>query len=213
VPEGHTNPRSITSGKLVLVDKPTQHVPPADAEPSAGEKGTGKRIRRLQIEASMRPLGVVVSRMGSKDALQVAATENEHPVKASGPDHSHPPFGERVRLRGPDWRLDDVHSFEAEDLVEGTGVLRVPVSDQESNALKPLPHRELAGVLGHPCGVRVPGDAEDVHPPGRKLDGEQCVQGPEHEGCDSEEIERQDPLGLGPQELAPDWAATTRSRA
>ncbi len=48
-------------------------------------------------------------------------------------------------------------------------------------------------MLGHPCGVRFPGDAEDVYPPGCKLDGEQCVQGPEHERFDSEEVERQDP--------------------
>jgi len=78
----------------------------------------------------MRPLSVVVSRIGSKDALQVAATEHEHPVQALGPDRSHPPFGECVRLRGPDWRFDDVHSFGSEDLVEGTGELRVPVSDR-----------------------------------------------------------------------------------
>ncbi len=45
------------------------------------------------------------------------------------------------------------------------------------------------------------------------LDREQHVQGPEQERLDSEEIERQDPLSLGPQELAPGGAATARSRA
>jgi hypothetical protein len=68
-------------------------------------------------------------------------------------------------------------------------------------------------LLGDPCGARVPGDAEDVHPPGPDLDPEQRVQGPEHERLDSEEVERQYPLSLSPQELAPSGAASTRSRA
>jgi hypothetical protein len=68
-------------------------------------------------------------------------------------------------------------------------------------------------LLGHPRRVGVPGSAQDVHSPGPDLDREQHLQRPEHERFDSEEVKRQDPLGLGPQELAPRGAATARSRA
>jgi hypothetical protein len=51
--------------------------------------------------------------------------------------------------------------------------------------LKPLLYRQVAGLLGDPRRVGVPGDAEDVHSPGRELDREQDVQGPEQERLDS----------------------------
>jgi hypothetical protein len=125
----------------------------------------GPWLRRPQVKTSMGPGLVVMGGVGPEHPLQVAAAQHQHPVQALGPDRSHPPLGKRVRLRGPDRRLEDVHSLGAEASSKRTGELRVPVPDQEPNAVKPLPHRQVAGLLGHPGGVGVPGDAEDVHPP------------------------------------------------
>ena len=101
----------------------------------------GPRLWRLQVETSMGPGIVVVGSVSLEHSLEVAAPEHKDPVQAFGPNRSHPPLGERVRSWGPDRRLDDVHSFGPEDLVEGTGELRVPVPDQVPDALKPLPHQ------------------------------------------------------------------------
>jgi hypothetical protein len=98
----------------------------------------------------MRPGVVVVSDVGLEDPLEVTPAEHEHPVQILGPRRADPSLGERVRSRCPEWRLDDAHSFCPEDLIEGPGELRVPVPDQEPDALKPLPHCQLAGLLGNP---------------------------------------------------------------
>jgi hypothetical protein len=75
-----------------------QHVAPSDAGALCK---TGDRIEprlwRLQLEAPMRPPGVVMRDVGPKDALQVAAAEHEHPVQALGPNRADPPLGEGVR--------------------------------------------------------------------------------------------------------------------
>jgi hypothetical protein len=112
----------------------------------------GPRLWRLQVETSMRPGLVVVSGVDPEDPLKVAPAEHQHPVQTLVPDRADPSLGERVRSRCPDRRPDDVHSFGPEDLTEGTGDLRVAVPDQEPDVLKPLPYRQVAGLLGDPCG-------------------------------------------------------------
>ena len=57
------------------------------------------RLRRLEVETSVRPGLVVVGGVGPEDLLQVAAAEHEHPVQALGPDRANPSLGERVRSR------------------------------------------------------------------------------------------------------------------
>ena len=79
----------------------------------------GPRLWRLQVETSMRPGIAVVSGVGQEDPLQVTPAEHEHPVEALSPNRSHPPLGKRVRSWSPDRRLDDVHSFCPENVVEG----------------------------------------------------------------------------------------------
>ena len=95
-------------------------------------------VRRLELKASVGPSPVVVGGVDPKDSLEVAAPQDQHPVQAFGPDRADPPLGERVRLRGPDRGLDDLHPFGPEDLVERTGELGIPVADEEPDALKPL---------------------------------------------------------------------------
>jgi hypothetical protein len=85
--------------------------------------------------------------------------------------------------------------------------IRNPISSQ------PLPYRQVPGLLGYPRRVGVPGDAEEVHATGPELDGEQDVQRAKPNRLHSEEVEGNDPVSLGPEELAPGGAASARRRA
>ena len=66
----------------------------------------------------------------------------------------------------------------SEDPVEDAGELGVPVPDEEAEGADPVAevHEQVAGLLCGPCAVRVRGDLEDVHAPGRHLHDEQHVQ-------------------------------------
>lgn len=82
------------------------------------------------------------------------------------------PTARRTRSRGsPDRRLDDPHAFGAEDLVEETGELRVPVQDHAPNSFTPLsPTVRLRVCSVTHAGVWSPGNAEDVHAPRVQVD-------------------------------------------
>jgi hypothetical protein len=70
-----------------------QDIAPADADTIAWvERWIGQSFRRPQAETSMRPSGVVVSGVGLKDSLQMAAAEDRNPVEAFGSDRADPPF-------------------------------------------------------------------------------------------------------------------------
>jgi hypothetical protein len=47
------------------------------------------RLRHLQVETSMGSSLVVVTGVGPKHPLEVAAAEHEHPVQTLDPDRSH----------------------------------------------------------------------------------------------------------------------------
>jgi hypothetical protein len=61
------------------------------------------------------------------------------------------------------------------------------------------------------CGVR--GDAAQVHPAGAVLDEHQDIQSLQQHGIHVEEVDGEDPGGLGAQELAPGRARAARRRA
>src|SRR5918994_5293196 len=145
---GSKPPMRPSSAAFVLVDEPAQHVAPSDADPFGRRSRIAPRLRGLEFETPMAPGLVVVGHVLAKHALEVASTEDERPVQALGPDRANPALGEGVRHRGSDGRLDDLHILGAEHLVKGTGELRVSVPDQESDPLKPLPHRQF-----RPCWV------------------------------------------------------------
>src|SRR6266511_2037127 len=212
--KGTQTPDPASSSEIVLMDEPAQDV----ALPNActvGRPGSRirLRVRRLELKTSVGPSPVVVGGVDSEHPLQVTAAEHQHPVQALGPDRADPPFGECVRPRSPDRGFDDVHALGGEDLVEGTGELGVSVPDHEPDPREPLPHCQVASLLGTPRRVGVPGDAEDVHPPRSDLDGEEHVQGAKPKRLDGEEVQRQDPPGLGPEELTPGGAGSPGSRA
>ena len=101
----------------------------------------------------MRPVLVVVQRVGREDVLEVAAADDQDPVEAFAAHAADPALGVRPRPRCAHRRLDHADAFGAEDLVEVTGELAVAVADQ-----KPRPdifvvelHQQVARLLGHPA--------------------------------------------------------------
>jgi len=83
--------------------------------------------------------------------------------------------------------------FGAEDLVERSRELGVPVAKEEPNTRKPLVDGEVPGLLGDPRQVGVGGDARHVHSAGRELDEEQDVDCLQPDRLDGEEVGREDP--------------------
>jgi hypothetical protein len=86
--------------------------------------------------------------------------------------------------------------------------------DQEPHTLAPIVefHEQVARLLGYPGRVRVSGDTEDRHPPGVKLDGEKDVECLQEDRLHGEEVDREDALCLGTQELAPGGTARAGRR-
>jgi hypothetical protein len=93
------------------------------------------RLGRLELKRAMWPLAVVVVEVDAQYALEMAAIQDKQPVKtlgAHGPDEA---FRDRVRLRRPKRRLHDPDALAAEDLVEGSAVLAVAITNQEADAM------------------------------------------------------------------------------
>jgi len=136
------------------MDHAAEHVAPTDASSlSRPRRGAEPRLRRIEFEASVRPSSVVVRGVGQEHPVKVSAPQHQHPVQALCPDRADPPLREGVRAGSQDRSLDDPDALRAEHLVEGTGVLGVPVPDHEADPFEPLPHRKVAGLLRDPCRV------------------------------------------------------------
>jgi hypothetical protein len=71
---------------------------------------------------------------------------------------------------------------------------------------------EVPCDLGHPWAVWAGGDTEDVDDASLQLDHEQHVVAAEQHSVDVEDVDGNDALGLGGEELAPSGALTSGSR-
>ena len=94
------------------------------------------------------------------------------------------------------------------------GEVRSVVAEQESDVLEPLAEGEgeVAGLLHGPLAGGVGGDAAEVHPAGAVLDEHQHVHALQQHGVHVQEVDREDPGGLGVQELPPRRARAARRR-
>jgi hypothetical protein len=72
---------------------------------------------------------------------------------------------------------------------------------------------EVAGLLDGPFAGGVRGDAAQVHPAGAVLDEHQNVQPFQQHGAGVQEVDCEDPGGLGVQERPPGRARAARRRA
>jgi hypothetical protein len=89
------------AGAELLVDQPTEHRPAPYIARTNGHSPNRWPVRDCERQASVRPLMVVMARIGPQDPFEVAATEHQDVVEALGPDGLDPPFGVCVGLRRP----------------------------------------------------------------------------------------------------------------
>jgi len=125
----------------------------------ASSRLTGRvgRFGREQRESAVRALVVVMREIDAQHSLEVAAAEDQQPVKTLAADGANEAFGVGVCLWCPEWRLDHLDPFAAEDFVEGSGELAVAVVDQEPDPLEYAGEAQLRAcwVTQAPVGLVV----------------------------------------------------------
>ena len=68
-------------------------------------------------------------------------TVDQKMIEAFASHASDPSFGITIGLRRPDRRQHDLDVFSGEHFVEGSGELRVPISNQEPDSFRHRIHR------------------------------------------------------------------------
>jgi hypothetical protein len=163
--------------------------------------------------ALVRP-GHVVAPVNQPRRCAGAPRRDQHAVEefsAQGADQS---FADRVLPRSLDGRTHDPRADGLEDGIERASEVRSAIADQEPDVLEPLAEAEseVAGLLRCPVSGWVRGDAAQMHPAGTVLDEHQHVYAFQQHGVHVQEIDREDPGGLGCQELPPRRAGPARRR-
>jgi hypothetical protein len=88
-------------------------------------------------------LAVVMGCVAVEYGLEVPAADDQQPIETFGADGENNALGIGVRLRGVGRRVDHVHAFAAEDLVEGCAEFAVAVVDQEAHAVEQAGEAEV----------------------------------------------------------------------
>jgi hypothetical protein len=127
---------------------------------------------------------VVVSDVGFKDGLEVAAPEDEGAIEALSTERADEPLGECVCKRSLDRCAQDPQTLGAEHLIEAGHVLTVPIADEEAEGKAVPLGNEVAGLLGDPGGVGTGGNAPKMDPAGSDLDEEQHIETMQEHGVD-----------------------------
>jgi hypothetical protein len=126
-------------GLRILEDQAAEPGASPDADFVVGRRHVGPAVGWLLAEGPVRPVGVVVVDILAEDVVEMSPAGDEGAVGALAPRAGDPALADRVRSRRPDRRGDDPHAGRDKDRVEGLGVLGVPVSDQELQAVGRLP--------------------------------------------------------------------------
>src|SRR5919197_4436096 len=119
-----------------------------------------------------------------------------------------------LRMRSPsepNRRLHHREPLRSEDLVEGTGELRVSIPEQDMPLLKASGDREVPSLLSDPGRVWPTAGTSHVDSPGGELDEEQDVERLQEHRLHREEVAGQHPSPLGAEELGPVKTAPARS--
>ena len=105
-------------------------------------------------------------RVDVDDALEVAAAEDEQPVKAFAPESADPTLGIGVRVRGSDRRADDLHSLAAEDVIESATEFAIAVVKQKPEGLLPVgeEHQQVSRLLCDPAPIWIARARDELDP-------------------------------------------------
>jgi len=187
------------------VDQAAEPVPPRNPDTCACCGRILPPGGRVLARRPVRPVAVIVIGVLAEDQPQVPFAGDQHPVQALAAGAGDPAFGYSVRARRLDRCLDDPRAHRGEHRIEPGGELRVPVADQElqlvSAALQA--HQEIAGLLSDPVPSGMGGDPGQVHAATVVLDHDQDVEAAQEHGVDVREVDGEDGVGLGGEELAP----------
>src|SRR5438094_658869 len=169
---------------------------------SSARKDSFRPPRRAQ--ASAKSPFFTASAVDAEHVLEMAAAEDEDPVEAVGADCAHPTLGEGVRVRGLNWRADDLDALGAEDFVECVAELRVAIVDEEpEGVLVSELHGEVARLLGDPAAVWVRAAGDVLNPPGRERDEEEHVDPLQEDRLDRQEVAGEHARRLRSEEGSP----------
>ena len=99
--KGARTPIPLRCG-LVLVYEPAQDVAADDSSSAVLRSSVSRPLGRLELQAAVRPVPVVVGGVDVYDAFEMPSAAHQHPVEAFVPYRPDPAFGERVRPGSPD---------------------------------------------------------------------------------------------------------------
>jgi hypothetical protein len=171
-------------------------------------------VWRLQPQRPVWAMLVVVLHVDAQDPIQVPSPDDQEPVQALGTHRANPAFRMRVRVGCPHRGHHDIGALRAEHVIEAAAELRIAVAQEEAHAPSPLLHckQQVASLLGDPGTVGVGGHPGQVDSPGVQFEEEQRVQASQPDGVSSEEVARDDPGSLLPQECTPRRSSRSRRR-
>ena len=106
-----------------------------------------RRVWRLQQQRPVGTVAVVVLDVDSKDLLEVAASDDQQPVRTLGPDRPHPALGVRSPW-APAARAEHLTIVRAENLVETAAKLGIPVVDKEAHLARSPSTSRSCGPAG-----------------------------------------------------------------
>ncbi len=93
--------RTGSRGPLILVHQPAKpialhHKQIVRVGPIVIRRWT---VRRREVQASVRPMPVVMINVDGQETFKVTRTQNEQPIEALGTDRANESFRDCVRLR------------------------------------------------------------------------------------------------------------------
>jgi hypothetical protein len=168
-----------------------------------GSRPTSPRKGSRRSSVDERRARAWVRETDAQHSLQVAAAEDQQPVKTLAADGANEALRVRVCLWCADRRVDHFDPFAAEDLVEGRGELAVAVVDQEAHPLEDAGEAEIPRLLGDPGAGGVGRAAGQVDVAAFELDEEQDVEATERDCLDGEGVAGDHARGLPMEEFAP----------
>ena len=130
----------------IFVDQATEPVAPQHMDTRTFLRVNRFARRRILVQRSVWPVGVVVIGVLTKDEPQMPFTGDQHPAQALAAGAADLAIGDRVRARRQHRCPDGTHSDGGEHGVERCGE-RVPVTDQELElcGLIAKIHEQVAG--------------------------------------------------------------------
>lgn len=129
---GHENSAPSCCEGLVLMDEPAEDISSADLRRTVHRFSWYYALGCSKLDASMRPLRVVVPGVDAENPIKVSSTTHHDPVQAFPSYCPDEALGDRVGLRRADRGEDDPRPLGLEHLIERARVLGVAVSDQEA---------------------------------------------------------------------------------